>query len=122
LRTVYLGVETGHDPLRRRLNKLGTTADALRLVEALKRAGVGVGLIFLLGAGGRACEQDHIRDSAAFCRAAPLDERDFVYLSPIVNRRGTRNRERTEAQAAALHEAIGEGPRVAVYDIRNFVY
>jgi MoaA/NifB/PqqE/SkfB family radical SAM enzyme len=122
LKRVYLGIETGHDPLRKRLKKPGTTSDAVRLIVALKRAGIHVGLIFLLGAGGSGLERDHVRDSAALCRAAPLDKDDLVYFSPLVGRHGITDRERQDAQAEAMKAKIGEGPRTAIYDIRCFVY
>jgi radical SAM superfamily enzyme YgiQ (UPF0313 family) len=122
LSRVHLGIETGHDPLRRRLRKPGTSEEALRLVRALKDAGIHVGLIFLLGAGGAALDERHVEDSAALCRAASLDRGDFVYLSPLVGRNGLVNPERRVAQAEAFRAKVGEGPRTAVYDIRCFVY
>jgi len=122
LRRVYLGIETGNDALRRKLNKPGSSRDALRLVEALKRAGIAAGLIFLLGAGGEAFEADHLRDSAALAREADLGPGDFVYLSPLVTRQGRIAPGRFRNQEAQMRAAIGEGPRVAVYDIRAFVY
>lgn len=121
LRRAYLGIETGHDPLRRRLNKPGTRADTLRLTRALKAAGVSVGLIFLLGAGGDALAGDHVRDSGSLVRAAELDPGDFVYLSPLVRPDGRVVRGAAD-QEAAMREAVGAGPRVAVYDIRTFIY
>jgi len=121
LRRVYLGIETGHDPLRRRLNKPGTSADTLRLTRALKTAGISVGLIFLLGAGGDALAGDHVRDSGSLVRAAGLDAKDFVYLSPLVRPDGHMVKG-VASQETAMREAIGEGPRVAVYDIRAFIY
>lgn len=121
LRRVYLGIETGHDPLRRRLNKPGTGADALRLTAALKAAGISVGLIFLLGAGGDALAEDHVRDSGSLVRAAQLDADDFVYLSPLVRPDGHMLKGAAHQQSA-MREAMGAGPRVAVYDIRAFIY
>jgi radical SAM superfamily enzyme YgiQ (UPF0313 family) len=121
LRRVYLGIETGHDPLRRRLNKPGTGADTLRLTRALKDAGISVGLIFLLGAGGDALAEDHVRDSGSLVRAADLAADDFVYLSPLVRPDGHMVKGGAH-QEAAMREAMGDGPRVAVYDIRAFIY
>ncbi|MFQ5845225.1 MAG: radical SAM protein [Planctomycetota bacterium] len=125
LRRVYLGVETGHDPLRARLRKPGRGSDVLRLVAALKEAGIAAGLIFLLGVGGEAFEPAHLRDTAALCRAAGLDGDDFVYLAPLVGPGGVGGRAR--AQHRALLEELAlpphpRGPRLAPYDIRAFVY
>lgn len=120
LRRVYLGIETGHDPLRNELKKPGTRDDARRTVAALKEAGIAVGLIFLLGIGG----PEHVADSAALCNAADLDAQDFVYLSPLVGADGTLERKRGgyDWERKAMRESLEPGPRVAVYDIRTFVY
>jgi hypothetical protein len=52
LRRVYLGLETGPRRLLRLLNKPGDPEEALELVRALKRAGLWVGVILMVGAGG----------------------------------------------------------------------
>lgn len=122
LRHVYLGIETGHDPLRRRLNKPGTADEALRLVEELKEAGMRVGLIFLLGVGGDAVTSRHVKESVALCHAAPLDAGDLVYLSPLATGSGRLVRGRCEEDARIFRTQIGERARVAIYDIRTFVY
>lgn len=122
LERVYLGIETANEQLRRRLRKPGSAADALRTVEALKTAGIGVGLIFLLGIGGEAHGAAHVRDSVALCRAADLGEHDIVYLSPLVDSRGELTRADHKRQAEAFRAAIRPGPQVATYDIRHFVY
>lgn len=121
IRRVYLALETGYDPMRQALNKPGTATDALRLVRGLKTAGIGVGLQFVLGANGGLANA-HIRDSAALVRAAFLDEHDLVYLAPLVGPDGRVDEENFRAQEAAMRGAIGDGPSVAVYDVRGFVY
>jgi len=122
LRRVHLGIETAHDPLRRRLRKPGRAEEALRIVQGLKAAGIAVGMIFLTGAGGESYGAAHVRDSAALCGAADLDRNDFVYLSPLVGKDGELTQGPYEEQAEALRAGIGSGPQIAVYDIRHFVY
>jgi len=122
LRRVYLGVETGNDELRGRLGKPGTARAAIDGIVALKGAGIAVGVILLVGAGGDAYAARHVADSVALVRAARLDADDFVYLSPLVDPKGRISAAARAEQSDLLREGIGEGPRVAVYDIRAFVY
>lgn len=122
LKRVYLGIETGHADLRKKLNKPGRNIDALRLIHALKEAGIHVGMVILLGAGGNRFAKEHVRDSAALVRAAFLDQDDIVYLSPLVTKEGRIAVKTFKRQEAAMRAAIGEGPRVAIYDIRAFIY
>ena len=52
LRQLYLGLESGSDEVRRTLSKGGTAQDAVQTVARLHGAGLAVGIIVLLGAGG----------------------------------------------------------------------
>ncbi len=52
LRRVYVGLESGHDPLRRFLRKPGDGSDVLTAVESIKAGGLDVGLIAMVGVGG----------------------------------------------------------------------
>ncbi len=52
LRRVYVGLETGHDPLLKRVNKRGSAGLAVDVIRRFKQAGVSVGVIVLLGMGG----------------------------------------------------------------------
>jgi hypothetical protein len=139
LRRVYVGVETGHDPLLRFLEKPATAARTLETVRRLKGAGVSVGAIVMVGAGGDRYAAGHLADTLALLRRLALGPGDILYLSEFVEEPGSVYRERARAegiqplspeavraQAHALREGLPrvwpEGPKVARYDIREFLY
>ncbi|WP_038055852.1 radical SAM protein [Thermus amyloliquefaciens] len=130
LRRVYLGLETGHAPLLALLNKPGHPREALSLVSALKEAGLSVGVILMVGAGGAAYAEAHRRESLWLLAELPLDREDVVYLSPFQEQPGTpyaalglEGLPDLEAELAAWAEALRRmGLRVARYDIREFLY
>ncbi len=83
LRRVYIGLESGHEPLLAWLQKPSTAADMVDAVQRMKRAGLNIGVIVLLGVGGRAFAEGHVRDTAAALNAMPLDGGDIIYFSPF---------------------------------------
>lgn len=89
LRRAYVGLETAHPPLLALLNKPGHPKEAVSLVEVLKRAGLSLGVILMVGAGGRAYERAHREDSLSLLAELPLDRGDIVYLSPFQETPGT---------------------------------
>ncbi len=139
LRRVYVGVETGDDDLLRLLNKPQQAKDAEDLVGTLKAAGLQVGVIVMAGVGGRRFADSHVTRTLRLLRALPLDEGDLVYLSAFV--------ERPHSDYAAAARALGlepltprevheqirrlreglrwsrpRGPKVARYDVDEFIY
>ncbi|MBP9127796.1 MAG: radical SAM protein [Elusimicrobia bacterium] len=135
-RRAYLGVESGSDAIRRQLNKWGSAELAAEGALKLKGAGIAVGFIVLLGAGGRAGADEHVRETAALLRNANLGPGDMVYFSPLFSAPGA---DGTRTAQAAGREALSEeemaaqrrslealvpprGERRALYDIREFVY
>ena len=83
LRRVYIGLESGHEPLLAWLRKPSTAAEMIEAVVHMKAAGLQVGVIVLLGAGGRRFAAGHVQDTAAALNAMPLDGDDIIYLSPF---------------------------------------
>lgn len=140
LRRVYVGLETGHDPLRRFLRKEGVAAEVLEAVRTIKGGGVAVGLIAMVGIGGEAFRAAHARDTAALIDQMPLGAGDLVYLSPFVSDGETEyDRDIAAAGIAPLDEealvieearlksalepfARRTGVKVSHYDVREFVY
>lgn len=139
LRRVYLGLESGCDELLRFLNKPATAVEALELVHDLKSAGVHVGIIVMVGIGGDRYAERHIRDTLAAVNAMGLGSDDILYLSPLAvdpdspyrqQERSTGIRPLTEAEIDAQLRSLRNGfrfapqgrPKVAIYDIRDFVY
>lgn len=140
LRRVYVGLETGHDPLRAFLAKQGQAEDVLSAVQTIKAGGVSVGLIFMVGIGGEHFREAHFRDTVALLQRLPLGADDLVYLSPFVAGPDspyvtdlaaanfapmTDDEIRAEEQrfkTALLPWAKARGVRVSHYDVREFVY
>ena len=139
LKRVYLGMESGFDPLLAFLNKPATSAQASDLVARLKSAGLGVGLIVLIGAGGDQFADSHVEETAALIRKMPLGTEDMIYLSPLhvsphsqyahrAREAGIRAltpleiEEQTERMRARLTSTRRASPKIATYDIREFVY
>jgi hypothetical protein len=139
LRRLYLGVETGCDPLLAFLNKPANSAQASDLVARLKSAGLSLGLIVLIGAGGDQFADAHVEETVALIRKMLLGPDDVVYLSPLhtspdsgyahrAKEAGIRTltsveiEEQSKQMRASLTSTQQPGPRLARYDIREFVY
>ena len=138
LRRVYIGLESGHDPLLDFVRKPGTSDAAIETVRAVKAAGLAAGVIVMVGLGGDQFADGHVADTIAALNAMDLGAGDFLYFSDLVPIPGTTYplladagnvRELTPAQREAQRRAIQAGlrfagppPKVARYDIREFVY
>ncbi len=140
LARVTIGMESGHDPLLRWLNKPGDASDVLDAVTTLKAAGLQTSVIVLLGAGGDRYAQGHVADTIALLNAMPLGRGDLIYFSdfvpqadaPYVGLAAAAGIETLPAAALRGQEnAIRAGfvaqdparpPQFARYDIGEFVY
>jgi hypothetical protein len=139
LRRVYLGLESGCDDLLRFLRKPATEGEAQELVQQLKSAGVHVGVIVMVGIGGGWYGERHVSETLAAVNAMRLDSGDILYLSPLAAEPDSpyRQQEReagihplTEEEIdrqlqtlkAGLRFESGNRPKIAVYDIRDFIY
>jgi hypothetical protein len=137
LRRVYVGLETGDGALLAWLNKPGTPDHAVSLVDDLHQAGVAVGVIVLLGAGGRRFATAHAEGTGAVLARMGLKHGDLLYFSELSLPASTyRIRARAEEvqplspeELTAQRDAIlarsafsTPGPRIARYDIHEFVY
>lgn len=143
LQMVYLGIESGSRDLLRFLNKPGGPVETAAVVRAIKEGGVAVGLIFLVGAGGRPFRDRHLTDTLKLLAGLPLDSRDLIYLSPFVEEDDSKyaevareegveplNENEILTEVRRLWKGIqdikwpaGRGdPRVTLYDIREFIY
>lgn len=139
LRRVYLGLETGNDPLLERVNKRGNGDLSVEVVNRFKAAGVQVGVIVLLGLGGRAYENDHVWDTTRVLNEMGLGRGDRVYFSELVasshlpyaqDMWAANIRALTADEMAAQRHRIESGlkfcgsnrPKLVPYNIRRFVY
>ncbi|HEX2978998.1 MAG TPA: radical SAM protein [Anaerolineaceae bacterium] len=140
LKRVYIGMESGNPALLRFLKKPGEPQDAVQAVRQMKTAGVSVGVIFLLGAGGKIYSRAHIEDSIQAIQQMGLDADDLIYFSELIEREGMQySRDAFQAGLTPLSSAerIAQGeeiearlafdpgrgvPHISRYDIREFVY
>ena len=140
LSRVYLGMETGHDPLLRWLNKPGDAQDVLDAVRTLKAAGVAVSVIIMLGVGGDRYAAGHVADTVALLNAMPLAAGDLIYISDFIDQvdapyaglaaeAGVRTLDFAglRQQEAAIRAGFrpwdpDHPPQVSRYDIEEFVY
>lgn len=137
VRRVYIGVETGCEELLHFLRKPQTNDEVLHLVHALKEAGISVGVIVLLGAGGDRYARAHVAETAALLNRLPWSAGDIVYFSELVEPFAgeythmakeagilpltpEQMREQRREMESLLH--LPAGVQRATYDIREFVY
>jgi hypothetical protein len=139
LARVYVGLESGHDPLLEFVRKPGRAADAVATVTAIKAAGLPVTVIVMTGLGGDRYAERHVTDTATALVSMQLGPGDLVYFSRLVEEAGTAyprlaasagirplTAPECGAQRNAIVDAVGAAggtlPRTATYDVREFVY
>jgi hypothetical protein len=137
LQRIYFGLESGSLAVRSVLGKMGDRADAVTAVRRLRAAGMGVGVIVLLGAGGQGLAADHEAETREALRAMGLAATDTVLFSSL-RAHGEYGRRAREALLGELDETqqtyqrraieaelpphSDGGPRRLTYDIDDFVY
>ena len=138
IKRVYLGVESGNNDLMLFLNKKQLYADIIELTYNLKKGGIDVGIIFLIGAGGNKYAEQHLVDSLELLKQLPLGKGDIIYLSelyetnlnyeksmakkniPLPTRQNIRqwsNKFKSELKVKYTKDV-----KVSVYDINQFFY
>lgn len=136
VRRIYLGLETGHDPLLAWLNKPGSAEQAVQLVGDLKAAGLSVGPIFMTGVGGQKYAAAHVQDTVNLLNRLPLTAGDLVYLSPFVEHGPYAELARQDGVSPLSPDEVAQQERVfrdtlktahpgvkaARYDILEFLY
>jgi radical SAM superfamily enzyme YgiQ (UPF0313 family) len=137
LRRVYIGMESGHVPLLQFLRKPSMPGDVRHVVNEAKAAGVHIGVIVMLAIGGNRYAVGHVADTVEVINSLGLDHGDILYFSEFVDEPGSdyaaqaqaeEIRALTDAEVRAQASAIRSGlrfaqpPKIAVYDIREFIY
>ena len=139
VRRVYIGMESGDDELLAFLRKGSTARDACDAVATIKAGGVDVGVILMIGAGGRLFSQRHVEHSIAALNSMGLGEHDIIYFSPFMDYPGSEYAQQAaqqgvqplsgtemDEQIAAIRAGLifpaGRRPKFALYDIREFIY
>jgi hypothetical protein len=117
---VTAGLETGDSTLRAATGKRGDVEGFAGAIAAAKAGGMRVSGTVLLGLGGVEAADRHREASAAAVATMRLDERDFVYLSPL---EGALAPDRLAAEIRAWRAglAVVTPARVAVYGADAFV-
>ncbi len=123
---VFIGLESGSKKILEILNKPFDPEEFILLAENLKRAGISVGIIVLLGIGGE-LEEEHKRETLEILKKIPFDNSDILYLSPYYPFPGAHpdkvSKEEIERELKFFSSIdLKKKPRIAVYDIREFVY
>ena len=83
LRRVEVGVVSGDSAIRQLHGLSWSDQDLTQLVTDLKSAGIGVGLVVPIGAGGVEHAAAHLASTARLLSALPLSAGDLVYLVDI---------------------------------------
>ena len=140
LKRIYIGMESGNEELLRFLKKPGKAEDLIRAVRSIKAGGIAVGIIILLGAGGRQYARGHVDDTVQSINAMQLDADDLIYFSELIESEGmeyTRDAYRAALSPLTAIQRIAQGkeiedrlifntragtPHISRYDIRDFVY
>ena len=135
---VYVGLESGHDPLLAFVRKPASREQAVETVRAIKAGGAQVGVILMVGLGGRAFAEGHARDTVAAVNEMGLGAGDLLFFSELIEIPGTVYPKAAAAadieplslpERLAQAEAIRTGfafegppPQMARYDVREFIY
>jgi len=140
LTRIYIGLESGYDPLLKFLNKPGNAASAVEAVKSMKAGGVSVGIIILLGAGGHQFEEAHIKDTIRVLNEMHLGADDLIYFSELIEHENSdysKNAYDHQLLPLNQNERILQGnkiesglkftlqtgtPHISRYDIREFIY
>lgn len=140
VKRIYIGVESGNPALLKFLKKPGSPVDVLGAVKAIKSGGISVGIIILLGAGGKQFSRDHVKDTIQMINQMDLDMDDLIYFSELVESEGMeytreafeahlqpmtgeeRLRQAEEIESKLRFSARKGTPHISRYDIREFVY
>lgn len=138
VRRVYIGVESGNDfILRNILLKPLDSQTVLRTVFGLKEVGISVGVIVLVGVGGKEFKEEHFDSTFDLVSRMELSCEDIIYLSPIVEYKNVEysgimdkmnltrlSQSEMESEILRLREAFSRVSRakVAIYRVDRFLY
>ena len=106
LRRAYVGVESGSERVLERLGKPVDAARVVELVDHFHRAGIAVGVILLVGAGGPALAEDHLASTRALVERLDLGRGDQVYLSRLVVHEGSEYQLRAQADGLGAFDPV----------------
>ncbi|MCW6169142.1 MAG: radical SAM protein [Thermoplasmatales archaeon] len=113
LKRVYVGLESGSRKILRLINKPMDLNVFRDYVHRLKASGISVGIIVMLGIGGRNLYDEHVRETVDIIKGLNLDNGDIVYLSPFIQYPGFKYSDNTEQIIPLSHEEVmGQGAEI----------
>ncbi len=121
LRQVYVGLETGSPALRAEAGKSGDLEAFGASLHPTREAGVRLGVIVLVGLGGVARAQEHLRETTRAVERLGLQAQDTVFLSAW---EGSMPPAALRASERALRDALRAvtAAKVVPYAMRSFRY
>ncbi|MCF7804069.1 MAG: radical SAM protein [Candidatus Marinimicrobia bacterium] len=137
---VYIGMESGSEALLQFLQKPGSKSEMVDAVNNIKAGGVNVGVIILIGAGGKKYQRVHVEHTIDAVNRMNLDADDFIYFSDFYPQDNTSYQDVAKeagiealswhdrrAQEQQIREGLRyrdpkTGPMITRYDIREFLY
>ncbi len=138
VRRVYIGLETGDDFLLSNvLLKPSSSKDVLNAVRSIKEVGMNVGIIVIVGVGGKKYKDVHFNKTVSLISSMGLTEGDIVYLSPIVEyenllykdimdkngiERLSEDEMRNEIFRFKKSLSLIQGVKVPIYRVDRFLY
>ncbi len=106
LKRVYIGLESGSRKILRLINKPMDLNVFRDYVHRLKESKISVGIIVILGIGGRNLYDEHMRNTVDIIKDLNLDSSDIVYLSPFVQYPGFNYTDDSEHIIPLSHEEM----------------
>ena len=121
LGSVTVGIESGDPTIRSGYGRTWDDASLRSTLLDLRSAGIGIGAVALVGAGGRRLSSRHVEATARLLGSLPIERGDLVTL---VDARSFEGRslddplsdEETAAQVAEFKSRLAGGSKVVVYN------
>jgi radical SAM superfamily enzyme YgiQ (UPF0313 family) len=135
LKGVYFGLESGSPNVLKQFNKPIALDDAKLAIQLMKQAGLDIGVIILLGAGGKQLSHEHVVETVQVLNDMKLDANDLIYYSELVEPEDPKfqtpgerlshqemSDQTDQIQKGLIFSEAGGTPHISRYDIREFVY
>jgi len=133
LERVIVGVESGDPDIRLLFGKRWENATLHSLVASLKQAGIGVGIVVLVGAGGERSTEQHVSETARLVNSLSLapgdlvslmDLREFQVNTPTLTGEGPLSGEQWARELSAHKEALSpsrkeRGVKIVPYSLEK---
>jgi hypothetical protein len=131
LKRVYFGLESGSKNVLDKLNKPFKPEDITAGVKLCHAAGAAVGIIILIGAGGKKYSETHVEATLDLLNALNFGPEDRIFLSPLGEGKigwtgGAKQQSLSSKEKHKREKQIRAGLKkslpVAHYEVENFIY